>query len=263
MNAAFFQRLPQSKAWWIALGVVLFVVFLVRSIPAHWGAFALTQGTGIALSGVTGTLWDGRASLASVNTGQQEISLGQLSWRLQPLSLLTLRPCVLVSTKLDRQTFDGQACVMGSTLRLRDAEANLPISLLQAQIPIPVQGQLSLHVSEMRLRGDILDALAAKLTWNNAQAFNGSKWMSIGSYGADLSDDGNNGVAAKIVNLDGPIELDAQLNLRAPSGGSINGTLVAENQFIAESHAAGILAMVGRQEGEESGKPRYVLDMEF
>lgn len=263
MNTAFVQRLPNSKAWWLLLGLGLFVFFLLRSIPAHWGAFALTRGTGLALSGVTGTLWEGRASLASLRVGQQDIALGQFTWQLQPLSLLSLRPCLQLSTRLERQTFDGQACLIGSSLRLRDAEANLPISLLQNQIPIPVNGQLSLHVGELQLRGDILEKLQGKLSWSEAQAHNGNNWMAIGNFGAELSDDGDNGISAKVFSLNGPLELDAQVNLRAPSGGSLSGSLVAERQFIETSNAAGILAMVGQQEGEQDGKPRYKLDMEF
>ncbi len=264
MNTAFVQRLPHSKAWWLLLGLGLFVFFLLRSIPAHWGAFALTRGTGLALSGVTGTLWDGRASLASLRLPQgQEISLGQFSWQLQPLSLLSLRPCLQLSTQLDRQTFDGQACLVGSSLRLRNAEANLPIGLLQQQIPIPVSGQLALHISELQLRGDILEKLQGKLSWSEAQAHNGANWMAIGSFGAELNDDGDNGVVAKVFSLSGPLALDAQVSLRAPSGGSLSGSLAAEREFIDASNAAGILAMVGQPDGEQDGKTRYKLDMEF
>ena len=66
------SRLPvllkTHKKFWIPLGLVLFLVFVTSSIPAIWGAYVLTRGTGIALSGVTGSLWQGRASLASVRT---------------------------------------------------------------------------------------------------------------------------------------------------------------------------------------------------
>ena len=66
------SRLPvllkTHKKLWIPLGVILFLVFVISNIPAIWGAYLLTRGTGVALSGVTGTLWNGRASLASVRT---------------------------------------------------------------------------------------------------------------------------------------------------------------------------------------------------
>ena len=142
------SRLPvllkTHKKLWIPLGVTLFLVFVISSIPAIWGAYLLTRGTGVALSGVTGTLWNGRASLASVRTTDQEYSLGQLSWSLSALSLLTLSPCAQVTTKLPLQQFDGEICAGTSgALKVRNADVSLPVALVQAKIPVPIQGQFS------------------------------------------------------------------------------------------------------------------------
>ena len=78
--------LKAKKKLWISLGVVLFLVFVLSNIPAIWGAWVLSRGTGLAMSGVTGSVWNGKASLASLQMCGQEHSLGQLSWQLNPLS---------------------------------------------------------------------------------------------------------------------------------------------------------------------------------
>ncbi|WP_083766889.1 type II secretion system protein N [Cellvibrio japonicus] len=258
------DRLPTSNRWWILLGVGLFVFFLLRQIPATWGAYALTRGTGLALSGITGTLWEGRASLASVRLPQgQEQSLGQLSWDLNPLSLLLLKPCADIATKLDRQSFTGYVCASSNgSLRVSDADLSMPIALVQSMLPIPVNGQLLVHIDELQLRGNVLGKLNGNLSWNGAQVNNGANWMDVGNYAAQLKDDGSNGVLAKVFQLSGPVELDLTVELKAPSGGRVHGQLLMDKAFVDASNAAGLLAMIAQPgEADPNGKSRYQVDM--
>ena len=261
------SRLPvllkTHKKLWIPLGVALFLVFVISSIPAIWGAYLLTRGTGVALSGVTGTLWNGRASLASVRTVDQEYSLGQLSWSLSPLSLLTLSPCAQVATKLPMQQFEGEICAgSGGAIKVRNADVSLPVALVQAKIPVPIQGQFSTHIDELELRGNVLLKLKGNLTWNGARVNTGANWLDIGSYGAELSDNGNNGVSAKLFQLAGPVDVNLQIELKAPSGGKVTGELAAPKAFFEAANAIDMLAMFSQEDRvDEEGKTHYRVDM--
>ncbi len=263
------SRLPvllkTHKKLWIPLGVVLFLVFVISSIPAIWGAYLLTRGTGVALSGVTGTLWNGRASLASVRMTDEEYSLGQLSWSLSPLSLLTLSPCAQVTTKLPMQQFDGQICAgSGGSVKLRNADVSLPASFAQGKIPVPIQGQLSTHIDELELRGNVLLKLKGNLTWNGARVNTGVNWLDIGSYGAELADNGNNGISAKLFQLAGPVDVNLQIELKAPSGGKVTGELAAQQAFFDTANARDILSMFAQQDRvDETGKTHYRVDLNF
>ncbi len=261
------SRLPvllkTHKKLWIPLGVGLFLVFAISNIPAIWGGYLLTRGTGVALSGVTGSLWTGRASLASVRTASQEYSLGQLSWSLSPLSLLTLSPCADVTTKLPMQEFNGEICGgSGGAVKVRDADVSLPVALLQAKIPVPIQGQFSSHIEELELRGNMLLKLKGKLTWNDARVNTGANWLDIGSYAAELSDNGNNGVSAKFFQLSGPVDVNLQIELAAPSGGTVKGELAAPQSFFDAANARDLLSMFAQQDRvDEEGKTQYRVDM--
>lgn len=252
-----------TKKWFVGAGVILFLWFVIANIPAIWGAYFLTRGTGLALSGVTGTLWNGRASLASVQHDNREYSLGQLGWTFKPLSLLQLKPCVLLTTKLDKQNFDGHICTgIDGALTLKNADINMPIALVQPKIPIPVMGQLNAHLESLVIRGDVLLALNGKLSWQQAQVNNGSNWMDIGSFGADLVDDGRNGIKATFFDLDGPVDIDLIAELNAPSGGRVHGKFATTKTFLASANAGALLGMFAQQESEDAdGKVHYRVDV--
>lgn len=261
------SRLPlllkTRKKLWIPLGIALFLVFVLANIPAIWGAYLLTRGTGLALSGVTGTLWNGSASLASVRTAQQEYSLGQLRWHLEPLSLLGLAPCAQVKTELPQQQFDGQICAAsGGVITIRSADLSVPAALLQARLPVPIQGQLSAHIDELQLRGNVLLKLKGNLAWNSARVNTGATWLDIGSYAAELADNGNNGVKAQFFQLAGPVDVNLQVELAAPSGGRVAGELAAPKAFFEAANALDMLAMFAQEDRvDEAGKTHYRVDI--
>src|SRR5690606_12235278 len=252
-----------GKKLWIPLGLVLFLVFAVANIPATWGGYFLTRGTGIALSGVTGTLWNGRASLASLRTQVREYSLGQLSWQLRPWSLLGLSPCAQVTTRLPQQQFDGEICA-GATgaLQLRNADVSVPSILLQTYLPIPIQGQFSSHIDHLQLQGNVLQSLKGNLTWNGARVNTGNKWLDVGSYAAEFTDNGNNGIKANFFELSGPMDVAIEVELTAPSGGRISGELAAPKAFFESANALDILAMLAQEDSvDEEGKTHYRVDL--
>jgi general secretion pathway protein N len=255
--------LISRKKLWIPLGLVLFLVFAIANIPATWGGYFLTRGTGVALSGVTGTLWDGRASLASLRTQVREYSLGQLSWQLQPLSLFTLAPCAKVTTRLPQQQFDGEICAAPSgALQLRDADISVPSALVQTYLPIPIQGQFSSHIDQLQLRGNVLQSLKGNLTWNGAKVNTGSNWLDIGSYAAELSDNGSNGINARFFELAGPMDVNLAVELTAPSGGRISGELAAPKAFFESANAMDMLSMFAQEDKvDDEGKTHYRVDL--
>ena len=259
--STFPDLLKAHKKLWIGLGVLFFLIFVLSNIPATWGAWVLTRGTGLAMSGVTGSVWNGKASLASIQLSGQEQSLGQLSWKLSPLSLITR--CAEVTTKLSIQQFDGEVCASSNgEVQVHDANFSVPSALLQAKIPVPIQGQISAHVDELQLRGNTLLKLKGNVTWNNARINTGSNWLDIGSFAAELNDNGNNGISAKFFNLSGPVDVNLQIELTAPSGGRVSGELAAPQAFFDSANARDVLSMFAQQDRvDEQGKSHYRVDM--
>lgn len=247
----------------IILGVILFLLFTLARVPADWGAWLITRQPGLALSGISGSLWKGQASMASLTIENQTITLGKLQWDLQLLSLITLSPCVKVIASGQAQTFNGTVCSARGGVIIKDADISLPVALAQAKIPVPVRGDLSVHFSELRLRGNILLKLEGNLNWSNAQASNQVQWIPLGSIAAEFTDNGKNGVRAKIFDLESDVDLALDLELRAPSGGSAKGQLDVPQTMIDRYRLADFLAFVGPQTTQEDGKTRYQIQQEF
>lgn len=259
--SSFPDLLSARKKLWIGLGAALFLAFVLANIPAVWGAWVLTRGTGLAMSGVTGSVWNGKASLASVQLNGQEHSLGQLGWKLTPLALVSR--CAQVSTKLPGQQFDGEVCAgSGGAVEIHNADISVPATMLQSKIPVPIQGQFSSHIDSLQLRGNVLLKLKGNFTWSSARVNTGANWLDIGSFAAELSDNGNNGVSAKLFQLSGPLDVNLQIELAAPSGGRITGALAAPQTFFESANAQDVLAMFAQLEKVDTeNKQHYRVDL--
>lgn len=259
------RRLGFSTAGWILLALILWLVFVISKTPAIWGAYAMTGGGQLALSGVSGTLWNGRASLASFKVDDIDYSLGQLSWKLKPWSLLALSPCADIVTEMDRQQIQGEVCAgITGSLDLYRTDISAPASLLQPTLPLPIDGQLFVRVEHMQIQDNYLRRLRGNLSWTQAQINNGNNWMPLGSFAAQLTDDGQGGIAAQVFHLDGPTEVDLQVTLAAGGGGSARGTLAMTQAFTTEVQADAWISMFAQSEGTDAeGKNRYRVELEF
>lgn len=259
------RQLRMNKWAWISLALVLWLVFAIRSTPAIWGAYAMTRDGQLALSGVSGTIWSGSASLASFKVDGIDYSLGQFHWKLHPWSLLTLKPCADIVTEMERQRIEGEVCAgLSGSLQVRNTSVSAPATLLQATLPLAVDGQLSVRIEEMEVQGDFLRKLRGNLSWTAARIHNGNNWMGLGSYAAELADDSQGGIAAQVFHLDGPLEVDMQVKLAAGGGGSVNGNLSMTRAFATEVQADAWTSMFAQAEETDSeGKTRYRVEFEF
>ncbi|HOY21747.1 MAG TPA: type II secretion system protein N [Cellvibrio sp.] len=256
-------KLNASKKFWITLGVFVWLYCVAINLPAIWGAYALTRGSDVAMSGVSGTLWSGRASLVSVKIKGLDQSIGQLTWKLDIFSLVTLRPCALITTKMDSQQFDGYVCIKGKRgLIIKDATVSFPSALVQPMLPLALGGQFSLTIEQLEIADSRLQKLHGKATWIDGKIYNGSNWMSLGSIGADMADDGKNGLNSHIVDISGPLQIDLKGNLPYPTGARITGNLAMPESYFRETNAGAWLSMFAvQQANDDQGNIVYAVDL--
>ena len=252
-----------NNKFWIALGILIWLVFVISQIPAVWGAWLMTRGNDqLALSGVSGSVWNGRASLASVKVQQKDYSLGELRWELHPLSLVFLNPCATVHTKQDRQQIDGEVCTsLSGGIELNDADITAPAALFQGALPLPFDGQLSARIEELEVSNQQLQSLNGNLTWSAARIHNGNNWMDLGSFAAELTQ-APEGVNANIFNIDGPVQLQLQAMLALAGGGNVKGQFSMSQAFAEEINAGAWISMFAQPDGaDNAGNNRYRVDM--
>jgi general secretion pathway protein N len=265
LKAVSLPKLNASKKFWIGLGFIFWLYFVVSNLPAVWGAYFLTRGGDIAMSGVSGSLWSGRASLASLQVRGVNYSLGQLTWKLNLLSFLTLKPCALITTNMDNQYFDGTVCVLGkNAVAVKDASLNFPATLVQPLLPLPLNGQFSLNIERLHLSDLQLLGMRGKVSWTSAQIYNGSNWMNLGVIGADLTDDGKKGLNAHIVDVSSPLRVDLSGTLPFPTGAIIKGTFAMPESYFREINANAWVSMFATpQPNDAQGNLVYAVDLNF
>ncbi|WP_189421044.1 type II secretion system protein N [Cellvibrio zantedeschiae] len=264
-KAVSLPKLNMSKKFWITLGVIFWLYFVVSNLPAVWGAYLLTRSGDIAMNGVSGTLWSGRASLASIKVKGVDHSLGQLTWKLNLLSFLTLKPCALIGTHMDNQEFDGVVCMRGKNgITVKDASVSFPAALVQPLLPLAISGQFALTIERLEIGELQLLGLRAKATWMDSKIYNGSNWMNLGGIGAELTDDGKKGLNAHIFDVNSPLHVDLLGNLPYPTGAAIKGSFSLPEPYFREINAGAWVSMFATQQPNDAqGNLTYAVDLNF
>lgn len=246
---------------WILLLVILTLVFALTRIPASWAAYFMTQGNTLGLSGVQGTVWSGTARMASLEIDSQHYSLGALRWDLSPLSLLTLAPCADVNASLESQVIEGRVCAgLGGSVRVSNTSIDAPASLIQAGVPVPIQGQLAANIQRMRMNDGRLADLEGNLSWTGARVQAEGAWVTLGSFAAEARYDAQtDALVADVFDLDGPIDLAVETRLPLAGGIFVEGTLELTGAFSDQIQAREWLPMVlDHQDGN-----RYGVNLQF
>jgi hypothetical protein len=152
------------KLIWTILIVLVVAIILTATVPARvvW-RYQSARLPAVKLSQIEGTIWRGSAEVLQV----QNIPIGKLRWRLQPLSLLRLQPTV--SAELDGPV-QARAEISRSLgkLRINQFRATSDAIWLKPVLAIPAvepTGKLSIDFDDVVLdeagvpetaRGEIL-----------------------------------------------------------------------------------------------------------
>lgn len=247
--------------YWLVLLVLLTAIFAVSQTPATWAAYFMTQGNTLAMSGVSGTVWDGRARMSSIEIDNQHYSLGALRWQLSPMSLLGLRPCADVDARLEGQQISGLACAgLDGEVRVSDASIDAPANLVQAGVAVPIEGQLSANLQTLRMIDGQLRDLRGNLSWTNARVQVEGTWTNLGSFAAEARYDAEqDSLVADVFDLDGPLDLEAEVRLPLAGGIFVTGEVELTGAFSDQIQAREWLQFVL---DHQSGN-RYRIDLQF
>lgn len=202
------------KTFWILTLVIVFLVVVIKNIPAQLGLGLANLP--VQMSGVSGTVWRGKAESVVLPIENSAYALGRVEWALSPWSLLTVKPCAKLRSKLDNQELSGKACAgLNGSLQLEDAQFAVPAKVAEIFAPIvEVDGEFLMHVEALEVNNNQIHKLNGSGSWDSARFYNSTSWVGLGSIGFDFNEDGNGGVQAKIFDIDSPMEmqLDSQFN---------------------------------------------------
>lgn len=227
----------------IALVVVLLLIPLaIVSLPARLIP-RLLPADQLLLSGLSGSLLQGQAARAILQTPAGPLHLGRVQWRVHPLSVLTLSPTVTLHSEWAQQRASLRASGRGDVLRLSDLDGSFSAGLVRQFVPLAVDGQVQLLFSELVL--DAAGPLSAEgqVVWQNALWQSPGGGRPLGTYVAEITSTGERQLSGRVDTLSGPVLATGDLSLDANTYG-VNMLVTGRNRNLepALAQALSLLA---------------------
>ena len=179
-----FVLTARQRNWLIAFAAIWFCGWLIATAPARiFVGLVHKMIPALQLDSVEGSLWQGSARQAFVQTGGRTIALGRVDWRFYGWSLLLLHPTAHVGTSWGDQIVDTNVRLspLGS-VSLRDTRAVFPVALLQLWAPLPARGNIGINLQSAMLVDAGLRAVEGAVDWQGAQWQWGERWLALGDY---------------------------------------------------------------------------------
>jgi general secretion pathway protein N len=215
----------KPAAGYIALGVLLYVVFLVATAPAIWFAKATGRFSNgaISLTHARGTVWRGSAELHAGAPASGVRDLGRFQWRTQPWWLLLGRARIAVQLEGPAIRCQGALGIAPwRRVHVVGLEASFPASLVSlvygpAAFFEPT-GTIELRAADAELSAAGLVA-TIEAQWRGAGGrFTGP--ATLGDYRIDVAGTGES-AAIRLTTLRGNLELTGQGRWKVTGDGAI------------------------------------------
>jgi hypothetical protein len=194
------------------LGLLLLLLLALFSVPARIIPGFIDEQQ-LRLSGVSGRAVDGRAARALLRTPSGFFHLGELRWRLDPWSLLTLSPALHLESEWSTQRGSLRVRLAGSQLQVRDLDAVVDAAVIQQALPISVSGRLELLFDELVLEEQQLISAQGRLVWQDAAWQPASGPRNLGTYVAEITSPGDGELEAQLDTLSGSVQAQGSVVL--------------------------------------------------
>ncbi|GGW90783.1 type II secretion system protein N [Alteromonas halophila] len=233
----------KSRILWCAGGLAAFLFFLLAYLPAQQVIGRITLPANIAISGVSGTLWEGRARTVVANG----LTINNTEWQLSPWSLLigNLSGSIKAGNIRDASSIAFQGPFSLDLFSMQHVESEnfllyLPVDrvLAEVSLPLPVNagGRFKVSLDSLSF-GPACESLTGTGDWLNATVAGTQGPIDFGSYNATLRCEGEAiGVEVKEPNMLG-LSMDAVIQPDF-SGIRVSGKVKPDDSLPDEVHQA-------------------------
>jgi general secretion pathway protein N len=220
----------RSRPAWLGLGAGAYVAATLALFPAAT-AYRWFSPVDVRASGIEGTIWRGRAALATVVS----VGMYNLEWSVSPWSLLKGS----IEAQLQAQQPDG--FVRGTihaglrSLRFSDLQAATSLATISELVPLgDVQGLLSVQLEDLELRqgwpvrgvGQLrLGQLQTPLLMPNGP----SELIPLGDFLVTLVDSEGDALTGRFEDQGGPLEVSGNFTLTTARTYDLNGLVRPRN----------------------------------
>jgi len=214
----------QNRSRLLVAGSITLLLGLVIFFPARV-AYQWFAPDAIAVSGIDGSIWSGRAREARVSG----IYLRDLNWRLKPQSFFTGKMGYVVEARPTSGFVDGSVAVgVTGKVTLSDFTASIPLESLQQLVALPgLRGVVNAQFERLTLDNGLPVAADGMLEVANLVAplvHRGS----IGGYRAEFFTQ-ESGVMASVEDTDGLVDLAGSLQIGSDRSYQFIGQLAAKS----------------------------------
>ena len=208
---------------WIALGAGAYLAFVIALLPADV-AWRWLAADDLRLAGVQGTVWSGRAALASAGP----LGFRDIRWQVRPGSVLLARPGGHFETGLGDGFLQTEVRIGRSEIVLTGLTATCSLSVLASALPIAgIRGQVSLQLTELILHDGWPTAARGQLRLGQltVPSLVGGDPITLGNFNVTLS--GADGLQGAFEDQGGPMEVRGSAGLSAAGEYEISGLVRA------------------------------------
>jgi general secretion pathway protein N len=195
--------------------LIVIAVIVAATLPAATAyRFFSDQFGAVKLSGITGTVWDGRASSAQV-FGQE---IGAVTWNVHPQALL--QGIVAAHLNVDGGAVSAAADVQRTSdgaIQLSAGTFHFPASLAAPALDIPalnLLGDIDGKLDSGRLQGVLLTNATGTMRWNHA-AVSGAAQAQLGDLEATFVSAADGSIHGTAHDLGGPLQLNGTFDVSA------------------------------------------------
>lgn len=212
-----------SKRGLLFVAALTTVVALIILFPARI-AYRWVVPPEIAMSGIHGTVWGGKAD-AAVASG---IYLRDVTWRMRPLHLFTGKVAYRIKGSPPSGFVEGDIGIgLLGTLTVSDLAASLPLQMFAEAFNIRgLRGEASLQFERIQLRDGLPVEASGTVQVNDLVAPRLSR-ESIGGYRAEFSTQ-DSGVSASVEDVDGVVDLAGSFQLNNDRSYQFLGQVIAK-----------------------------------
>jgi general secretion pathway protein N len=174
-------------------------------VALHW-----VLPANVSVSGITGTVWAGRANEASA----EGLYFSDIEWQIEPLQILTGALVYDVQVKPVSGFIESELRVgFGGSITLRDLSASVPLASFAGALMIPgLQGSTSIQFKRLTLDGDLPTAANGRVSIADLVLPLVSA-SPLGGYQLEFLTQ-EDGIVASIEDSDGLIDIAGSLSLK-------------------------------------------------
>lgn len=200
------------KLKYSVIAILLYLFFLIYSLPASIALSFVSLPKNIVLSSVSGTAWSGQARQVKYSA----VNFGLLKWQIHPLHLLAGKLVADISLRNDEQYIHSEISLgLSGAVELEDTRFLVDIASLQPLtygMPFSYAGYVKgdfpvsfIHKNRYLQFTGQLDVMDLKLISPQQQLF--------GDLHVDFSAEKEGGSSARIKDTGGPLSISGKLSL--------------------------------------------------